>query len=363
MKAIESVRSIDDAFFELVKSFRVLDYLLPSNRKKERNEFFFFLSQGKRYNPQFEYSRPEIDLEKLRSEIEGLKIEAGPLESLYRNTFSELIHRIDLLLSIGKESFTELSQKIFGVPSLELIQQSEAIIRKTREFADTDTFYGIRMVEEQLREQMTFHRIDGWTVRQEKNTIWWAECDTVHTSINLQPGILANQRMIDQFIRHMIDVSVFRWSNGRRQPLKIFSLGFDRQDETEDGLSLELELRFQPYQDHHLRRYAGRVLAVSQSMKHSFFEVYQELAKYFSPERAYNMTERCKIGLSDTSQNGGFLRDHIFLQGRNKLKALKTPQLKLLYLGKVSIQYLDVLQTLLDDKEILHPAHLPLYLR
>ncbi|MEZ4705269.1 MAG: DUF1704 domain-containing protein [Bdellovibrionota bacterium] len=363
MKAVEAVRHIDDVMFELCNDFRTLDHLIPTNRQKEREVFFDHITQGKVYNPQFEYEISVGPMQELKEKLLSIDCGDSPLAPIYKNTIRELLTRIELISHIGSDAITDQSQKIYGIPGADLIQQAKDIIRKTREFKEPDRIFGIKVVEEQLREQFTIHRIDGWTVREESKNIWLAECDTVHRKINLQPGILANKTMIDQFIRHMIDVSVFRWSNGRRQPLKIFAIGMDGQDETEDGLSLELELRFQPYKDHHLRRYAGRVLAVSYSMEHSFFEVFRILAQHFPAERAYSMTERCKIGLRDTSQKGGFLRDHIYLQGRNKLKSLKSEELKLLYVGKVSLQYMALFKTLLENKEILSPALLPLYLR
>ena len=60
---------------------------------------------------------------------------------------------------------------------------------------------------------------------------------------------------------------------------------------------------------------AARLVAASLLGEHSFFEVLERIAEIVDPEAAFNITMRAKRGLKSGADLGGYMKDHLYLQG------------------------------------------------
>ena len=121
---------------------------------------------------------------------------------------------------------------------------------------------------------------------------------------------------------HEVGTHIFRFENGSRQPLKLLACGLGRYTSTEEGLAGYHERLSGLTDQTVLRRYAARVLAVDAARTGSFFDVFSMLLDHVSPAEAFEITIRVKRGLPNGASHGGFLKDHVYLQGIEEVSTL-----------------------------------------
>ena len=98
---------------------------------------------------------------------------------------------------------------------------------------------------------------------------------------------------IHRLIVHEIEGHIYRYENGCTQPYKIFSRGLSKETlKTEEGIAVYIEQQEKININEQLKQYAGRVIAIHTAKKHSFFETYEEMRKYFDEEEAFTLTLR-----------------------------------------------------------------------
>ena len=94
------------------------------------------------------------------------------------------------------------------------------------------------------------------------------------------------------------------------------------------------------------------------ALTRSFREVYTELLDHgFAPEAAFGITKRVKRGLADTSLPGGYVKDHIYLEGKLLVERYIADggDLTALYVGKIGVSHLEFL----DPAWVHPPTYLP----
>jgi len=156
-------------------------------------------------------------------------------------------------------------------------------------------------------------------------------------------------RDIRTLLSHEIETHVFRSANGYLQKYKVLgSVGTPDYLETEEGLATLMEdLNY----NHNYVRFkfiCARNIAATESLDKSFYEVFKILKEKYnlSINNSYLITKRLKRGLKDTSQQGGFIKDHLYFQGREKVIDYinEGNSLKSLYSGKYGIKDLKYLK-------------------
>ncbi|MEM4247119.1 MAG: DUF1704 domain-containing protein, partial [Candidatus Woesearchaeota archaeon] len=159
-------------------------------------------------------------------------------------------------------------------------------------------------------------------------------------------------------LAHEVGVHVLRSMNGYKQPYKIFSTdAIPGYLKTEEGLAAIHEKKTGCLTNNRLRKYAGRVIAASLALKKGFRDVFNELSKFFPEKEAFAMTVRVKRGLKDTSSVGGFIKDHVYLEGKLALEEFiaKGGNITPLYAGKIGLEQIG----LVEDNTLLQPVYLP----
>jgi len=134
--------------------------------------------------------------------------------------------------------------------------------------------------------------------------------------------------------------------NGLEHPLKIFSHGFPNYEETQEGLAVFAEYMSNNLTVTRLKELAYRVIAVDSLAKgYDFSKTFRLLHNQFDLEReqAFYISLRVHRG-------GGFTKDYLYLTGLKKIydRYKRGEDLSPLLTGKVSLEYLDVIQTLTD---------------
>src|SRR5690606_15582330 len=165
---------------------------------------------------------------------------------------------------------------------------------------------------------------------------------------------------VEALIQHEVGTHILTYYNGKAQPLKLLYSGVYGYEELQEGLAVLSEYMVGGLNAVRLRKLAARVVAVRAMIKgKSFIDTFKVLVEQyaFSPYAAFNITMRVFRG-------GGLTKDAVYLRGLVKLldylKAGKP--LEPLYIGKITEEYLSIMQEL-QYRNILKPAPLmPRYL-
>lgn len=164
-----------------------------------------------------------------------------------------------------------------------------------------------------------------------------------------------------RYICHEIKTHVFRAENGKLQPFKIFKNGFPNYITTEEGLALFNENKYGLLSSKDVKRYSARVIAADYSLKHSYYEVFEKLDKYFPPSIAFSIVQRVKRGMLDTSLPGGYTKDMVYMDGFQKVSSFlkNNNSMEILYTGKIGLDDVGLAQELIDRGVISRPKYLP----
>ncbi|HLG20747.1 MAG TPA: tyrosine/phenylalanine carboxypeptidase domain-containing protein [Bdellovibrionota bacterium] len=352
-------RKADDLMAEISHEFSLFDAVNPLNHAQERERFLKAWERGEAYNPRYEYRLLPPDLPKLKKRLSALDFGTSVFDKMFDELRTEWQRTLAVADARGTLEVTKRSQELYGEPSAALAKEAQAALEESAEAKEESPDVGVKGLAEKMRERLRQDRIEGWDVIEDPTTVMLAHVDAAHRRIRLQAGMIVTSAMVERLLHHEIQVHVYRTANGERQPFKAFALGFGRWLETEEGLAVSLEERLGDSIPSVRRRYAGRVIAASLASTKSFFDIFAKLVESFSPEEAFTLTQRSKRGLEDTSHPGGFVQDHIYLQGKKRIADLKTEDLRLLYSGKIAVHHLPVVRELIAQHKLMDPAFLP----
>jgi len=331
------IKQIDNALFRIWKHID-LSYINPINQRAEKRKFF----SSKAYNPRFKYRRLDFNVQEFKRRLSYCKkLLKGeePMVYLLARKIDKLLLLLRLLESAGTSRFVHWSLKYYGVPSKKLVIKARKLVKIKTEapvkvFSSKEAVAWLAKKAQQMRI--------GWKVKEMPNLGATIDDSAGKRTLFVKKGEFFSKKALERLAVHELGVHATRAENGRKQKYKLFVMGTANYEFTEEGLAAVMEERKGVSDPRMLQMYAGRVLAVHWSLTKSFRGVYNELAKYFPPEEAYQLTLRAKRGLSDTSKPGAFTKDYIYLYGRERLKKVKN--LKPLFMGRIDIDDLKVLK-------------------
>lgn len=157
---------------------------------------------------------------------------------------------------------------------------------------------------------------------------------------------------VEPLLHHEVGTHVVTYQNGVRQPLTLLTIGLPGYDETQEGLAVLAEYLTGGLDPRRLRVLAARVVAVGTMLDGAgFLEIFDSLrTEHRMPARtAWSIAIRVVVG-------GGSVKDAIYLRGIARiLEALADGvSLDVLFVGKLSLDHVPLIQDLLD-REILQP--------
>jgi len=341
----------DRALSETSKAIHLLPYLTPTNLQDEERTFFSI----KNYEPKFTYAA-FTKANALRVRLEAISIaERTPLGNLFREVKERLLLSLKALENIGREEFTDI--QLYGTPSKEMVRKAYEILENIPRQPVPTKPYSATYLKSAIEKALLQHGFTGWCIKIKPSVARVAVSPSRRTIV-ISETAKFSANGIKCMLAHEVGVHVLRSMNGYRQHYRIFSTdaipGYLR---TEEGLAALHEKKAGCLTNNRIRRYAGRLIAVSMAMKAGFREVFNELCKFFPPREAFAMTVRVKRGLKDTSSVGGFIKDHVYLEGKLALEEFiaKGGNILPVYAGKIGLE-----QTgLVTEGILLPPAHLP----
>ena len=157
---------------------------------------------------------------------------------------------------------------------------------------------------------------------------------------------------VEPLLHHEVGTHVVTYQNGARQPLTLLTIGLPGYDETQEGLAVLAEYLTGGLDPRRLRVLAARVVAVGMMLDGAeFLEIFRSLREdHRMPARtAWSIAIRVIVG-------GGSVKDAIYLRGITRiLQALaEGSSLEVLFVGKLALDHVPLIQDLLD-REVLQP--------
>lgn len=344
---------MEDVLAECSKLVKPLTYVEPFNAKEQKQAFL----QGRIRNPSFTYKELQYDPGHVADKVSGFSPTDDELGTLLENKREQLLLLNMLIVNRGdKDLVQEVTSDLYGQPNPELVSHAENLLKGIPPAEYTkDVPSG--EVRNALQEALYEHGLGDWEAVFSNKRLTTVHPQEKQVTVCRDRQFAPNDP--ERMKAHEIGVHTLRAANGHQQPYWIFSSGLAGYLATEEGLSLYSEEITGTTNEEMMRDYAGRVLAVDSVCQGlDFRQTYERLKDYkFSDEQAWNLGVRAHRG-------GGFIKDHIYLQGLYKVKrfAEENGDFETLYVGKVGVEDYDMVSRLLE-KGVLHkPGHIPKFL-
>ena len=339
---------IDQNIDSLVKKIELLSYVNPTNIEEEKKRFF-----ASKYltDPVFTY--PDIDFDKFKLHRELFTqlledIEDEEIRQLYEDiiyTYSGLIQCIETVNEGKKFYYNSLHS--FGTPTENDVENAKFILHFDDDEDNTQFSPKYSSLEaEQFFKDYSKRYDFTYTIKHsDKMSAIAMVLNNIKTLI-LNKNHTFSDNEIAVLTNHEIGVHMVTTMNGLLHPLKIFAHGFPNNEETQEGLAVFSEYMSNNLTIKRLKELAYRVLAVNSLAKgYSFSKTFRLLHNGYDLDReaAFYITVRAHRG-------GGFTKDYLYLSGLKKVYDYykQGNDLNLLLTGKVSIEYVDEIQSLID---------------
>ncbi|WP_415374648.1 flavohemoglobin expression-modulating QEGLA motif protein [Patiriisocius sp. Uisw_017] len=337
---------IDQSLNKLVQKIELLNYINPINIEQEKRNFF---ASKYNVNPSFHYRKIDFDAHKLQQNLFSQNIDIikdDKSRAFYRDVIYDYSGLIQCIETIGNhDKFYYNCLKSFGTPNDKDVENAKFILHFKDESTLDNEMSPIYTAEEAAGYFMDFMKQYNFPLKIKYSTKISAAAMVQN---NTQTLILKkNHRFsINQLkvlANHEIGVHLVTTYNAIEQPLKIFSNGFPKNVETQEGLAVFSEYMSGCLTLYRLKELAYRVLAADSLRKGFVFaDTFDLLHNQYklNREEAYNISLRAHRG-------GGFTKDYMYLTGLKKVyEAFYNNQnLSPLLSGKVSLKNAEIITT------------------
>ena len=342
---------IDHKIDELVKKIEMLNYVNPNNIETEKAKFF-----DSKYltDPKFTYPKRDFDKFSLHKEFFALKIDDIEDERL-RDFYEDIIYfysgLIQCIETIGKgKRFYYNSLRSFGTPTENDVENAKFILHFDSEDENDSLFqpkYSASESHQFFREYSKNYDF-SYEIKNSSTMGAIAMVSNTAQALVLNENHTFSQNEINILTNHEIGVHMVTTMNGMLHPLKIFSHGFPNNEETQEGLAVFSEYMSGNLTIKRLKELAYRVLAVDSLAKgYDFSRTFRLLHNGYDLDReqAFYITVRSHRG-------GGFTKDYLYLTGLKKIYNYHSEgkDLSLLLTGKVSLEFVDDISYMIDNK-------------
>jgi uncharacterized protein (TIGR02421 family) len=355
----KALLEIDHNIDDLVKKIELLAYVNPTNIEEEKERFF-----ASKYltDPVFKYPEINFDRFKLHRELFAQSLEAiedKDIKQLYEDIIYAYSGLIQCIETIGEgKKFYYNSLHSFGTPTENDVENAKFILHFEEEDVKLDIFqpkYNAEEAEAFFKNYSKRYDFSYNITKSDKmsaiamvlNNRKTLVLNTNHTYSDNEIAVLTN---------HEIGIHMVTAMNGLLHPLKIFSHGFPNYEETQEGLAVFSEYMSNNLTVKRLKELAYRVIAVDSLAKgYSFSKTFRMLHNQYdlNREQSFYTTVRAHRG-------GGFTKDYLYLTGLKKVYDYykQGKDLKLLLTGKISLEYLSIIESLTEKGLAVSAKHI-----
>jgi uncharacterized protein (TIGR02421 family) len=359
----DPVWEADRELAEIDGSFDMLLLVSPVNAQSAWERF---RDSGYEREPDFRYRLLPIDPDLLKRRLYNVRLEDVDDPAawrLLRDKREQLDKQITLMADRNSPGFLPGSIRLYGHMRASLLERALEILTevspttapgpkarvKAAEFAARaeDEFEHYRELYPEFRSEVQIRPdLMGLMVSSGKLLIG--------RELSLWPD------RVEALIQHEVGTHVLTFVNGAAQPFLQLSHGFADYDELQEGLGVLAEYLVDGLNGPRMRLLAARVLAVHCLMEGAtFVETFRRLHEEhgFGAYTAFGIVARVYEG-------GGFTRDMIYLRGlMSVVEYLRDGgELEPLYVGKIAVRHLDVMQELRERGVLVPTPLLPRFL-
>ena len=345
----QALLDIDNDIDKLVRQIELLSYVNPINIEEEKEKFF---SSKYLTAPEFQYSEINFDKFSLHRELFAQPIELiedPDIRKLYEDiiyTYSGLIQCIETI-GAGKKFYYNCLH-CFGTPTEKDVENAKFILHFDDEDPSEERFlpkYESKETEVFFKKFSEDYDFNYEISHSKKISAAAMVLNNIKTLV-LNENHKFSTHELKVLNNHEIGVHMVTTMNGLLHPLKIFSHGFPNYEETQEGLAVFAEYMSNNLTVKRLKELAYRVMAVDSLAKgYDFSKTFRLLHNQFDLDResAFYITLRVHRG-------GGFTKDYLYLTGLKKVYDFykKGKDLSPLLSGKVTLEYLDEITSLMD---------------
>ncbi|MFD3538988.1 tyrosine/phenylalanine carboxypeptidase domain-containing protein [Streptomyces sp. NPDC058662] len=327
---IDRMRRADSAagrYKAATAGLSLLAVVLPDDLEGHRERFLRAAGRGVPDSPRFTYREADGSASRALREIvaEG----AAHDDPWHRLIAEEAARHLDRYLACASHDgarITEATTRENGAPDEALLADALAVLEGASERPDPrpdqerahspeeeEPVLNAAAAASAITAVLARERLTDWTVRLKPGAAARMSVSTADRSVRIRPDIRLSRDELVRLVVHEIGTHVFRWVNAVRGA-RILGLQLSGHTATEEGFAVWNEQRAANGGALD-RRFALRVVAVDAALRGSFTDVVEALAPYASVVTAFDVAVRVKRGLVDTSEPGGFVKDHVYLAG------------------------------------------------
>jgi uncharacterized protein (TIGR02421 family) len=355
---MDKFRDVDLLVTEATRVIRLFFYVSPANEKEQKERF---LSRpGPESEPKYTYPPLEFPADELLGRLEDAAPPSGRIGRLYADKCRELADVVRLLQARGTEEFRALSESLFGRPPPEIVSAARKVLQRPREPEYRD------QTEETVKAQLEAH-VAGYQRRYPD-----FQCEVV-----IDPNMSANMYVSEQHIHlkqdlsisgpaaacdrhHEIDAHILTYLNGHSQPLTLFAVGLKGYLAFQESLGVFSEIANRVFYEGRAATLCARVVAVdAMAGGMRYYDVFAMLIEEhgLDQQAAYTICQRVFRG-------GGFTKDWLYLSKLEELVRYwaSGKDMGLLLLGKVTLEEVDTVRELVEERTLRPPRYLPEYL-
>ncbi len=337
---------IDHNLDRLVKKIELLGYVNPLNTEKAKQRFF-----ASKYseNPVFRYPKLKFDPYKLHrlffsQRLERIENEA--IRKLYQDIIYYYSNMVQCIETIGEEKkFYYNSLRVYGTPTEKDVQNARFILHYPDEPSSQDMEKVFSAQEAKAYFDDFSQRYDfPLNVKFSTHMAADAMVSNVSQTLLVKKNTKFSKNQLLTLAHHEIGVHLVTTYNGMLQPLKIFSNGFPKNVETQEGLAVFSEYMSGALTLKRLKELSYRVLASDSLIKgYSFSDTFDLIHNQYKLNRhdAFSITLRAHRG-------GGFTKDRLYLSGLRKVYKRYQAETSMdnLLTGKVALAYEEAIKKL-----------------
>ncbi|WP_047414870.1 flavohemoglobin expression-modulating QEGLA motif protein [Cellulophaga sp. Hel_I_12] len=330
---------IDNNLDRLVKKIELLSYLNPLNTEKEKQRFY---ASKFTENPILKYPKIKFHPYKLHRMFFSQRLERitdQQVQKLYQDIIYYYSNMVQCIQTIGEpKKFYYNSLRVYGTPTEKDVQNAEFILHHSDQASSSDMekVYSPSDAKDYFDE---FSKNYNFPLNIKLSTAIAADAMVSNTTqtLFLKKNTKFSKNQLLTLAHHEIGVHLVTTYNGLEQPLKIFSNGFPRNVETQEGLAVFSEYMSGALTLNRLKTLAYRVLASDSLIKgYSFSDTFDMIhGKYkLNRDDAFAITMRVHRG-------GGFTKDRLYLSGLKKIykRYRRDEAMDNLLTGKVTMDY------------------------
>lgn len=334
---------IDANLDRLFKKIELLSHVNPLNIEKEKHQFF---ASKYTVDPEFRYPKLKFTPYKLHRSFFSQRLERIEDEQI-RTMYKEIIYyysnTVQCIETIGEnKKFHYNSLRIYGSPTEKDVDNARFILHFANEPLE-DNMKKSYTPEDAKAYFETFSQRYDFPLNIKFSTHIAADAmvSNATQSLLIKRNAKFSENQMLTLANHEIGVHLVTTYNAMEQPLKIFSNGFPKNVETQEGLAVFSEYMSGALTLKRLKELAYRVLASDSLIKgYTFSDTFDLIHGQYKLDRdeAFSITLRAHRG-------GGFTKDRLYLSGLRKIykRYQKGESMDVLLSGKVSLDYEDAI--------------------